>query len=76
MTAPALLYLAGILLVFLVLHLVRGRQSDLWRRSVPRQLASKPSEAQRNDGETQPAASVPYKEEVVERDEREVVHHY
>lgn len=67
------LYLVGIVFVFLVLHFVRGRQSNLWHRSVPRQSTSQPLAARRNYGETTPGVSVPYEE--VKTDERKVVPH-
>ncbi len=37
----ALLYLAGIIVVFLVIHFARARSSELWRRSVPREPTHK-----------------------------------
>ena len=38
MITAVVVYLAGVLLVSLVLYFMRGRRSGLWRRTVPQQM--------------------------------------
>ena len=68
-----LLYLGGIFFFFLVVHLVRGRRSNLWRPSVARQIENNSPEAERAQAETQLAASAP--SGGVQSNHREVVCH-
>lgn len=73
MTA-ALMYVTGVVLFFLLLHFIRGRHSELWRRSVPRHRVREPSEAQGIRGKVPPAP--PMLHEAVESEEREGVPHW
>lgn len=68
-----LLYLGGIFFFFLVVHFVRGRRSNLWRPSVPRQVANNSPEGERAQAETQLAAPGP--SGGVQSNHREVVCH-
>ena len=68
-----LLYLGGIFFFFLVVHFVRGRRSNLWRPSVPRQIANNSPESQPDQAKTQLAASAP--SGGVQSNHREVVCH-
>ena len=69
----ALLYLAGVLLIFVALHFVRGRQSEMWRPNIPRQSASRGSRTHPTREEPHPAQLMPYG--TPGKDEREGVDH-
>ena len=56
----ALLYLAGVLLIFVALHFVRGRQSEMWRPNIPRQSASRGPRTHHTREESHPAQLMPY----------------
>jgi hypothetical protein len=42
MITAVVVYLASVLLIFLVLYFVRGHRSRLWRRTVPQQMGYSP----------------------------------
>ncbi len=67
----ALLYLAGIIVVFLVIHFARARSSELWRRSVPLEPAQRTPENSR--GHTNPDLSMPGDQDELARTERDDV---
>ena len=69
----ALLYWAGVLLIFVALHFVRGRQSEMWRPNIPRQGASGETRTHQTGEESHPAQLMPHG--TPGKDEREVVDH-